>query len=269
MGFSGVLGHEFVGIAESGRFAGQRVVCEINCICERCEYCAAGLGNHCPSRTVIGILNHDGAFAERLSAPERNLHAVPDDISDDLATLVEPAAAALQICEQVELEAGQRAIVLGDGRLGNLCAQVLRDHGCDVLVIGKHQPKLDRLRAIGLQTALLADVSAERTADLVVDCTGSPTGLDLALSVVRPCGVIVLKTTVAVPHHLSLAPAVIDEITLIGSRCGPFDKALQALQDGVFELRDFIVARYPLRSFAAAFEHARSPQALKVVFEIQ
>jgi threonine dehydrogenase-like Zn-dependent dehydrogenase len=268
MGFSGVLGHEFVGIAESGPWAGERVVGEINCICEKCAFCDRGLGNHCPNRTVIGILNHDGAFAESLIVPQRNLHRVPAEMSNDLATLVEPAAAALQILEQIEIVPNQRSVVLGDGRLGNLCAQVLKSAGCDVLVVGKHQQKLARIEALDIATIQLGDAEPAQAADVVVDCTGSTTGLETALSLVRPRGTVVLKTTVAGVHELSLAPVVINEITLVGSRCGPFDKAIAALRDDVFQLDDFICGRYALDEYERAFAHARAPDALKVVFEI-
>jgi threonine dehydrogenase-like Zn-dependent dehydrogenase len=269
MGFSGVLGHEFVGIAESGSMAGERVVGEINCICEKCEFCARGLGNHCPNRTVIGILNHHGAFAESLIVPERNLHRVPDNVSNDMATLVEPVAAALQILEQVEVVPNPRVIVLGDGRLGNLCAQVLKAAGGDVRVVGKHRAKLARLAALGIPTELVENAPRTRTADVVVECTGSATGLETALSLVRPRGTVVMKTTVAGAHQLSLAPLVIDEITLVGSRCGPFAKAIAAISDGVFQLDDFVGGRFRLDQYQQAFEHARGPNALKVVFEIQ
>lgn len=268
MGFAGVLGHEFVGIAESGAFAGKRVVGEINCVCGACGFCERELGNHCPNRTVIGILNHDGAFAESLVVPEANLHPVPDDMSNDLATLVEPVAAALQIPDQMEVGSGQRAIVLGDGRLGNLCAQVLRSVGCPVLVVGKHATKLARFERLNIETCLLDDAPSDRLADVVVDCTGSDSGLGLALSLVRPRGTVVMKTTVAGNHTLPLAPVVIDEITLLGSRCGPFDKAISAIQAGAVDLGDFVSARYSLQQFEAAFEHARSPDALKVIFDI-
>lgn len=268
MGFRGVPGHEFVGIAETGPLAGCRVVGEINCVCRDCDLCRRGLGNHCPNRTVIGILNHDGAFGESLVVPEANLHAVPDSMSDDLATLVEPVAAALQIPEQMSLERGQQCVVLGDGRLGNLCAQVLQTAGCDVLVVGKHEEKLRHVSALGINTVLLADVPGERRADLVVDCTGSDSGLRLALQLVRPRGTVIMKTTVAGDHQMSLAPIVIDEITLVGSRCGPFAKAISAIEAGQFGLEGFVSARFRLEQYEAAFEHARSPQALKVILEV-
>ena len=268
MGFAGVLGHEFVGVAESGPLAGQRVVGEINCVCETCDLCQRGFQNHCVNRTVIGILNHDGAFADSLVVPDINLHRVPDDMTDDFATLVEPVAAALQIPEQVDLGPNSKAMVLGDGRLGNLCAQVLRNCGCRVVVIGKHPSKLNRFIKQDFETIVLSDVQPDRSADVVVDCTGSESGLSLALQLVRPRGTVVMKTTVAGHHDLSLAAIVIDEIQLIGSRCGPFDKAITAIQDRQFDLTDFISARYALRQYQEAFEHARSPNALKVVFDI-
>lgn len=268
MGFSGVPGHEFVGIATSGQHAGQRVVGEINCTCRECSLCARGLGNHCSHRTVIGILNHDGAFAESLLVPAGNLHRVPDSMPDDLATLVEPVAAALRIEEQLDLSHAPDSIVLGDGRLGNLCAQALHSAGCPTQVVGKHELKLERLRRLGISTTLLGDVNPKPVADLVVDCTGSASGLALALSLVQPTGTIVLKTTVAAAHELALAPVVIDEVNVIGSRCGPFDKAIAAITSGRFDLSDFVSARYRLDQFEQAFDHARDPSALKVVFEI-
>ena len=269
MGFSGVLGHESVGLAESGPFAGQRVVGEINCVCGKCDFCDRGLGNHCPNRTVIGILNHDGAFAESMIVPQRNLHRVPDTMPNDLATLVEPVAAALEILEQIPIERGQHAIVLGDGRLGNLCAQALSAAGCDVLVVGKHEQKLARFQVLDIATVLLQDMPRPGQADLVVDCTGSATGFEGALSLVRPRGTVVMKTTIARRHELSLAPIVIDEISVVGSRCGPFDKAIAAIQNGEFYLDDFVCGRYALHEFEQAFQHARAPDASKVVFDIQ
>lgn len=268
MGFRGVLGHEFVGIADHGRFAGQRVVGEINCACGDCHACAAGCGNHCRRRTVIGILNHDGAFADRLLVPESNLHAVPDHVSDDQAVFVEPLAAACRIPEQIALHSGQCVVVLGDGRLGNLCAQVLRFHGCQVLVVGKHVWKLNLLKTLGMETALLNDVADTQFADVVVDCTGSPSGLPAAAEMVRPRGTIVLKTTVATEQQLHLAPLVIHEISLIGSRCGPFDKALQLLDQQAIQLEPLISAEYQLEDWQDAFARAVQPDALKVLFQI-
>jgi threonine dehydrogenase-like Zn-dependent dehydrogenase len=268
MEFSGTLGHEFVGIARSGRFAGKRVVGEINCACHACEMCGRQLSNHCPDRTVIGIVAHDGAFADSVIVPERNLHVIPTNVSDNEAVFVEPLAAACRISEQVSLAGGEIVTVLGDGRLGNLCAQVLRHHGCQVRVVGKHAFKLQILEQMGISTITLGDLQSQRDSDIVVDCTGSPTGLTTALQLVRPRGSIVLKTTVAANQTLHMAPFVIDEINLIGSRCGPFAAAIKLLNDRVISVEPLLTATYPLESAEEAFEHAARKDALKVLFDI-
>jgi threonine dehydrogenase-like Zn-dependent dehydrogenase len=268
MGFRGVLGHEFVGVAESGPYAGRRVVGEINCACHRCDTCRAGLPTHCPNRTVLGILNHDGAFAERIAVPQANLHLVPDSLPTDIAVFTEPVAAAYQIPAQIDVKRTDRVVVLGDGRLGNLCAQVLALQSNRVLVVGKHQPKLALLRARGIETALLADVNQERVADIVVDCTGSASGLPTALSLVRPRGTIVLKTTVAGSQELAWAPFVIDEVTLVGSRCGPFDRALKGLEAGEVDVRPLLSSRFDLSDGLEAMATAQSPGVLKVLIDV-
>ena len=268
MGFQGVLGHEFVGLAEDGRFAGQRVVGEINCPCGECPTCQAGMGNHCPRRSVLGILNHDGCFAESVWLPEANLHPVPDHVTDDMAVFTEPLAAAFQIPAQVPFDPDCDAIILGDGRLANLCAQVLKRSGLDLLVIGKHDHKLKRLADLGIRTRLLADVSEGRVADLVVDCTGSPTGFPTACQLVRPRGTIVLKTTIAGESGPNLAPLVIDEIQVIGSRCGPFVPALQALADGSIDVASLITARYGIDDGLAALQAAQQKDQLKVLLKV-
>jgi threonine dehydrogenase-like Zn-dependent dehydrogenase len=268
MGFRGVLGHEFVGVAESGPFAGRRVVGEINCACWTCETCRKGLNTHCPNRTVIGILNHDGAFADLIAVPQRNLHEVPDSVPDDIAVFTEPVAAALQIPAQVSIRSTDRVIVLGDGRLGNLCAQVLARLSNHVTVVGKHRQKLALLQTLGLATALVSDPIDERSADIVVDCTGSETGLPAALRLVRPRGTIVLKTTVAGTQTLAWAPLVIDEVALIGSRCGPFDRALDALDRGEVSVTPLISERYELGQGIEALERAQSKSVLKVLLNV-
>jgi threonine dehydrogenase-like Zn-dependent dehydrogenase len=269
MGFRGTLGHEFVGVARSGRFTGKRVVGEINCGCQACELCRSQLGNHCPSRTVVGIVAHDGAFADSVLIPEANLHVVPDHVSDDEAVFVEPVAAACRIPEQIAIKGGERITVLGDGRLGNLCAQVLKHHGCNVRVVGKHDFKMKILNDLAIPTVRLDELAVERSSDIVVDCTGSPTGLSTALQLVRPCGTIVLKTTVAAHQSLHMAPFVIDEITLLGSRCGPFDKALELLASGAVLVAPLLSARYPLHEAEVAFDHAVRKDALKVLFDVR
>ncbi|MFN7767431.1 MAG: MDR/zinc-dependent alcohol dehydrogenase-like family protein [Planctomycetaceae bacterium] len=268
MGFQGVLGHEFVGVAEAGRWAGHRVVGEINCSCQRCPTCLRGQANHCPHRTVLGILNRDGAFAERVWLPVCNLHSVPEGVPDWQAVFTEPLAAAFRIPEQIPLSAGLETVVLGDGRLGNLCAQVLHRRGCRVTVVGKHPHKLALLERLGIGTRLLSQADDRRGAELVVDCTGSPTGLEIALRLVRPRGTVVLKTTVASPHQLSLAPVVIDEIQLVGSRCGPFPPALDALARGEIDLAPLVEQIIPLDQVPAAITRARTTPVLKILIDV-
>jgi threonine dehydrogenase-like Zn-dependent dehydrogenase len=267
MGFRGVLGHEFVGVAQSGAFQGRRVVGEINCACHRCDTCRAGLATHCPNRTVLGILNHDGAFADTIAVPERNLHAVPDALPTDLAVFTEPVAAAFQIPVQVPIREQDRIVILGDGRLGNLCAQVLAQRSAHVVVVGKHPEKLALLSARGIGTTLLSDPPDPRSADIVVDCTGSATGLPTALQLVRPRGTIVLKTTVAGQQTLAYAPFVIDEVTLVGSRCGPFDQALAALEEEKIDVAPLISERFGLASGVAALGRAAQTGVLKVLLD--
>jgi threonine dehydrogenase-like Zn-dependent dehydrogenase len=268
MGFRGVLGHEFVGVAESGPMAGRRVVGEINCACWTCATCRRGLHTHCPNRTVLGILNHDGAFADLIAVPQRNLHAVPDSLSDEIAVFTEPVAAAFQIPAQVPIRTQDRIIVLGDGRLGNLCGQVLARLSNHVLVIGKHPQKLTLLKTFGLSTALVSEPLDERSADIVVDCTGSETGLPTALKLVRPRGTIVLKTTVAGTQTLAWAPFVIDEVTLVGSRCGPFDQAITALENGEVNVQPLISERFDLSKGIEALERAQAKSVLKVLLNV-
>lgn len=266
MGFAGVLGHEFVGVAENGPYAGRRVVGEINCACGRCALCTKGLPTHCSNRTVIGILRHDGAFADCLIVPQRNLHVVPDSLPTEIAVFTEPVAAAFQILVQVDVKRDDRVVVLGDGRLGNLCAQVLARASDHTVVIGKHPEKLALLDRLGIATRLLSDGDADRQADIVVDCTGSETGLPTALGLVRPRGTIVLKTTVAGMQTLAWAPFVIDEITLVGSRCGPFDRALTALERGEIDVRPLIQERFQLERGVEALEVAT--RRLKVLLTV-
>lgn len=268
MNFNGVLGHEFVGVAENGRFAGQRVAGEINCWCGECEYCDAGLGNHCPRRSVLGILNRDGAFADCVMLPERNLHPIPDSVSNDAAVFVEPLAAAFQIPAQVALTSSMRAIVLGDGRLGNLCAQVIANAGCRLTVVGKHKTKLSLLESRGIETAILSEVDETRFADVVVDCTGSATGIPTALRFVKPRGTIVQKTTVAGEQKLSLATFVIDEIQLLGSRCGPFSEAIEALRNQTVDVLPLITKRYVLNETNEALRTATEAGQLKVILDV-
>jgi threonine dehydrogenase-like Zn-dependent dehydrogenase len=268
MGFRGVLGHEFVGVAETGPFAGERVVGEINCAFGRCGMCERGLPTHCANRTVLGILNHDGAFADSIAVPQQNLHRVPDSLTTDVAVFTEPVAAAFQIPAQIDINRRDRIIVLGDGRLGNLCAQVLALHSDHVLAIGKHREKLALLDALGIRTAMVDQRESATGADIVVDCTGSESGLPMALELVRPRGTIVLKTTVAGVQTMQWARFVIDEITLVGSRCGPFDQALAALAAGRVKVQPLISQRFDLARGIEALERAQAKDVLKVLLNV-
>src|SRR5947207_3828711 len=234
MGFKGILGHEFVAeVVDSPKkdLIKQRVVGEITVVCGRCDWCLAGLSTHCRNRSVLGILNHDGAFADYVRLPVTNLHALPGSIDDDQAVFVEPLAAAFQILKQVKLDGRKWVTVLGDGRLGLLVAQVLRNAGCPVRVIGKHPEKMALCEKWSIRSRPLEDITPRHDQDVVVDCTGSTSGFELAMQMARPRGTIVLKSTFAAGKPLNLAPIVIDEISVIGSRCGPFREAIRALAE--------------------------------------
>ncbi|MBA4030277.1 MAG: alcohol dehydrogenase [Planctomyces sp.] len=266
MAFDGVLGHEFVGEAMTGPWAGRRVVGEINCACRQCRYCERGQQSHCPHRTVLGILKRDGAFATQFSLPQENLHLVPDNIPDEIAVLTEPVAAALRVAEQIDL-AGKTVLVVGDGRLGSLCAATLHPLAKELSVAGKHPAKLEFARSLGLTTFFKDQLPEGRKWDVVIETTGRKEGLAFALPLVEPEGTLVLKTTVAGPHELSLAPVVIDEIRVIGSRCGPFAKALVWLKSHGKSLLPLIEQTYPLAEGVAALEHAQRPGTRKILLK--
>jgi threonine dehydrogenase-like Zn-dependent dehydrogenase len=267
MGFTGVPGHEFVGEVVEGPtdLTGRRVVGEINYACGRCPAYRQGLGRHCPHRRVMGILGADGAFAEYLAVPLANLHVVPDGIPDEAAVFTEPLAAAYSILEQVTVDPADDVIVLGDGKLGLLCAQVLANTGATVTLVGRHPENLALVADRGVATTLLGDWKPGADAACVVEATGSSAGLALATAAVRPRGTLVLKSTVADDHRLSLAPLVINEITVVGSRCGLFPPALQALTDETVAATPLIDATHPLSNGPAALTHAARPGTRKVL----
>ncbi len=268
MGFRGVLGHEFVAIDPAGR----RVTAEINNGCGACRFCINTTGDdptagarHCPNRTVMGIFNHDGAMADFVTAGTRNVHVIPDDIEDRAAVFIEPLAAALHAASQVRHLAGAPCAVLGDGKLGILCAWAFRDAGFPTTLVGKHPEKL-ALAGDGVETRLLAELDSKRSLwPLLVDATGAPTGLETALRLVEPLGTIILKTTVAAQHRVDLAPIVINEIQLMGSRCGPFAPAIAALGALRFPVQSLIQAEFSLDDAAAAFDAAARPGARKIL----
>lgn len=265
MGFQGVLGHEFVGIVEEATdpaWIGKRVVGEINCS-PRDQI--VDDPRHQPGRTVLGILGRDGVMAQKFCLPLENLLEVPHSLSDEKAVFTEPLAAAYQIREQVP-ELPQRAMVLGDGKLGALCALALKDMGCEVTWVGKHTEKLGLLEG-QVHTTLLTDLP-EESFPLVVEATGSTSGLETALQRVEPLGAVVLKTTVADPHQINLSLIVINEIRLLGSRCGRFAPALEALAEGRVDPGFLIEKTYPLEQALQAFEQAARPGAAKVLLRL-
>jgi threonine dehydrogenase-like Zn-dependent dehydrogenase len=268
LGFRGILGHEFVGRVAEGPddWVGQRVVGEINFACRRCRVCAEGLERHCPRRTVMGIAGADGAFAELVRVPVANLHAVPEALPDEAAVFTEPLAAAFEILEQVRVEPGVRATVLGAGKLGLLVAQVLALAGARVLAVGRHPEKLALLRARGIEAVRAGDWRGE-PAPLVVEATGSARGFQLAVAATRPRGTLVLKSTLAERPAVDLAPLVIHEIRVVGSRCGPFPPALRALETGAVDVRPLVSDRLPLARGTEAFRRAARRGALKVLLE--
>lgn len=269
MGFQGVLGHEWVGVveaAEDAAWVGRRVVGDINCPCGSCATCRAGRANHCPHRTVLGILGRDGAFAERLSLPLANLHAVPDSVPDEAAVFVEPLAAACRILEQVHVRPSDQVYVLGLGRLGQLCARVLALTGASVTGVGRSKRKRMLLPCY-IPSCSPDEAGGLPPADLVVDCTGSRDGLPLARRLLRPQGTLVLKTTV---HDLGEADPtgwVVDEITLVGSRCGPLAPALRLLAAGLVDPTPLLSERLPLSRGVEALAEAARPDSIKVVLD--
>lgn len=270
MGYSGILGHEFVGIVEESddsTLIGKRVVGEINLACGECDYCVSGMRTHCPSRAVLGILDHQGAMADKCVLPDSNLHAVPDNVPDETAVFCEPLAAAFEIPAQVHIDPGSRAVVLGDGKLGLLVAQVLRLSGAEVLLAGMSPEKLSIAQGWSIDTVFASEL-LDGGCDLVVDCTGSTGGLEKALTLVRPRGTIVVKTTVADRFSINLAPVVINEITITGSRCGPFEPALEALSKGNIKVQEMISAVFPFERALEAVETASQPGTLKVLLRM-
>ncbi len=262
MGFRGIPGHEFVADvinSPDAALLGKRVVGEINVVCGRCDLCLSGLSSHCRNRTVLGILGRDGAFAEYVRLPAVNLHVLPRTVDDDAAVFVEPLAAAFQILKQIKLDGRKWVTVLGDGRLGLLVAQVLRDAGCPVRVIGKHPDKLALCEKWSIRSRPLADIVPRHDQDVVVDCTGSAGGFELSMQMVRPRGTIVLKTTAAAGKALNLAPLVIDEINVIGSRCGPFREAIRALAEKRVDVASLIHRRVRIDQGLEAMDLAGRP----------
>lgn len=270
LSFRGIPGHEFVGVVEESPdpgWIGKRVVGEINIGCGTCPVCLAGLERHCPNRRVLGILNKDGAFAEYLTLPVKNLREVPPSISDKEAVFTEPLAAALEILEQIKIEPNFSVTIIGDGKLAQLIARVLINIGVRLTVIGKHPEKLKRFADQGVITFLADDISLPKQ-DMVIESSGSPTGWELALSLVRPRGTIVLKSTYHKKLTTNPANLVIDEITVVGSRCGQFEPALRLLESRTIVVDDLISAEFPLENALEALKAAQQRNALKVLLRV-
>ena len=274
MGYSGVLGHEFVGIVEEVNSAdqswvGKRVVAEISYGCDspECPWCAVKNYRHCPDRHTIGIWRKDGCFAEYITLPTNILFEVPENVIDEQAVFVEPLAAACEITEQLHIEPTHKVVVLGDGKLGLTTALTLNAQNLDVTLVGKHQNKLDIAKAQGVQTMLLEDLKVSNNFDVVVEATGSVSGFETSLNLVKPRGVLVLKSTIATGKELNLAPIVINEITVLGSRCGQFGPALRLLKNNRIDFKPFISKMYSINDAIEGFEANKAKDSIKIILK--
>jgi threonine dehydrogenase-like Zn-dependent dehydrogenase len=269
MAFAGILGHEFVATVEEGpaEWQGRRVVSEINVACGKCDFCAAGIPSQCRDRHAIGINRYPGAFADTLVVPTANLHAVPDEVSDDAAVFAEPLAAALQVTEAIQVSPRDRVVVLGAGKLGLLVAQVLKLTGADLVVPVRREKQARLLEKWQIPAVDLASLPRQR-AQVVVDCTGEESGFATSLDLVEPRGTIVLKSTYHGLPKADLTRVAVNEIRLVGSRCGPFDAALRLLARGLVDVESMIEGRYPLEDGVNAMQHAMQKGALKILLDI-
>jgi threonine dehydrogenase-like Zn-dependent dehydrogenase len=268
-GFTGRPGHEFVGEvieSDTSSLVGARVAGEINLACGHCDYCRLGLGRHCSNRTVLGIVRHPGAFAEYLTLPDANLHVLPDSISNNEAVFIEPLAAACEILDQVDIPKGAPAAVLGDGKLGLLISQVLHAHGAKVTLYGRHPEKLKVAQHAGVQTSLAQELPSQYY-PYVVESTGSSDGLRQAVGMARPRGTVVMKSTVSGNVSFDSAPAIVNEITLVGSRCGRFEPAIELLHERQIDVLSMLSAEFPLGEAPAAFAEASRRGVLKVLLQ--
>jgi alcohol dehydrogenase len=271
MGFNGILGHEFIGVVEQcddTKWIGKRVVGEINAACGQCEWCAKKMGRHCPDRATLGIRSLDGCMSDYCILPVANLYEVPKTVPDDRAVLIEPLSAACEILEQLKIKGEERTVILGDGRLGILCCWVLSTVLSDVTLVGHHQEKLQLAAWRHIKTAV-SSADVDTGADIVVDATGSGSGINEAMLLCRPHGTIVLKSTVASQGELNLALIVINELTLLGSRCGQFKDGLRMLESYPdMPVERLITDRYPIEQAVEAFERSAQSDAVKVLLEM-
>lgn len=275
MGYKGVLGHEFVGeVVEVGskkdeNWLNKRVVGEINCGCNHDEWCYKGLQRHCPNRQTLGIWQKDGCFSEYFTLPVENIFEISNNVSNEEATFVEPIAAAVEITEQLHIKPCDKAALLGDGKLGLCISLVLSALNVDFVHIGKHQNKLDISKNAGAKTKLLSEIDENdrKSFDVVIEATGSTGGFETSLSLTKPRGVLVLKSTIAAKEGLNLAPVVIDEITVLGSRCGQFAPAIRLLEKGKINIKPLISEIYPVDKALEAFEKNKQKDILKVLLK--
>jgi threonine dehydrogenase-like Zn-dependent dehydrogenase len=267
--YTGVIGHEFVGEvveSEDASWIGQRVVGDINVTCGQCEQCLNGRPTHCEQRTVLGIVNRDGTFAEYTTLPVANLHRVPDSVPDEMAVFTEPLAAALEIQDQIQVRPTDRVLLVGAGRLGQLIAQTLALTGCDLRVVARHDHQQSLLKSRGIRTITEEEIQPWRW-DIVVEATGSPDGFSLARKAIRPRGTMVLKSTYKGNMSVNFSSIVVDEINLIGSRCGPFEPALRLMESRQVDPSVLIAAEFKLGEALKAFERAAETGVLKVLVE--
>lgn len=275
MGYKGILGHEFVGVVEDvngadNSWVGKRVTAEISWGCgdPNCEWCAKKNYRHCPNRHTIGIWKKDGCFADYITLPTNILFEVPDNVPDEQAVFTEPLAAACEITEQLHIEPMKKVLVLGDGKLGLTTALALNAQNLDVMLVGKHQNKLDIAKVQGVKTKLLQDFIPEKIYDVVVEATGTALGFETSIALTKPRGILVLKSTVATGKELNLAPIVIDEITVLGSRCGQFPPALRLLKNNKIDFKPFISGIYSVDNAIEAFEANKQKDTLKILIKM-
>ena len=272
MGYKGILGHEFTGVvekAENKDLIGKRVVGEINCGCGECEWCAQGLERHCFNRTTLGIWKREGCFAEYVSLPEKNLLVIPDNVSDEEAVFTEPLAAALEILEQVHIPPYKKVIVLGDEQLVLIIALALSAEGINITLVGKHEEKLKIAAEQGVKTKLLSELKIEKAYDFVVEATGSISGFETSVALTKPRGTLILKSTIAASKEFNLAPIVVDEITIVGSRCGQFAPALRMLEQKRIDVKPLISDIFDIDASIAAFERNKEKSSVKVLVKVK
>lgn len=274
MGYKGVLGHEFTGVveeinADDKSLLNKRVVGEINCGCGECEWCNQGLERHCPNRSTLGIWQREGCFAEYVCLPVKNLLEIPENVSDEEAVFTEPLAAALEILEQIHIPPYKKIAVLGDGKLGLMIALALNAAGLDLILIGKHENKLEIAKKQGVKTKLLSDVEVKKEYDFVVEATGSISGFETSLALTKPRGTLILKSTIAASKEFNFAPVVVDEITIVGSRCGQFAPALRLLESGRIDVKPLISDIFELDESIAAFERNKEKSSIKVIVKVK